>query len=143
MNKLWSHLPNAHHIDWVLESAKTHDKIWARAWVASYRVSYAYSSRDAVWSAAVNKAWNVARDADRCATWYASRGVILNATPGRDAVQSAVLNTNLVLVAYDDCDEYLQMSYEQLLSWAHLSEQSQAVLLLPMKWVQEHEHTMT
>lgn len=48
--------------------------------------------------------------------------------------------TLLALVAYDDCDRYLQMSYDELQVWAKLSEQPQAVLLLPLKWVQEHEH---
>ena len=133
----WSHLPNAHHIDWVLESAKTHDEIWARAWVASYRSSYAYdASRDAVWAGALNEAWNVVRDADREAAWDATR------TGPWAADQNAVLNTNLALVAYDDCDEYLQMSYEQLLIYATLSEKPQAVLLLPLKWVQERKRTV-
>lgn len=48
--------------------------------------------------------------------------------------------TLLALVAYDDCDGYLQMSYDELQIWAELSGQPQAVLLLLLKWVQEHEH---
>jgi hypothetical protein len=88
----WSHLTNAHHIDWVIASAKQHPEIWTAARGAA---------RGAAWDAARDAAWNVARDAI-----YA-------------------------LISYDDCAHLLDMSSEQLKTWALLSEQPAAALLLP------------
>ena len=51
----WSHLPNAAHIDWVLQSVKADPGKWGAAWVA---------------------AWVAARDAARGAAWYAARALI-------------------------------------------------------------------
>ena len=122
--KLWSHLPNAPLIDWVLESLRTDPKNWDAALDAARAVTRAVT-RDAAWDAAWDATWDAARAAARHATWDATWDVIL------------------ALVAYDDCDEYLSMSYEQLLAWAQLSERPQAVLLLPLKWIQEHETLVT
>ena len=78
MSKAWSHLPNAHHIDWVLASLKENPELWDAA---------------------------------------------------RDAISA--------LVAYDDCDQFLNMPYEKLKVWTVLSEDPRAVLLLPMVYVKE------
>ena len=59
----WSHLPNAHHIDRVLESVKSHPEIWDAAWSAA---------RDAAW----NAAWSAAFDAVQDAALYAARSAI-------------------------------------------------------------------
>ena len=130
--KPWSHLANAHHIDWVLESLGTDLKKWDAAWNAAWNATLSASrnvtlsatlsaARDAAWNAAENAAWDVTLSAVWNAALRAARGVIL------------------ALISYDDCDEYLNMSYEQLLIYAMLSERPQAVLLLPLKWIQEHE----
>ena len=124
----WQHLPNASHIDWVIGSVKTHSREWADAHNAA---------RDAARAEAWNAAWNAARDAaldaDRSAAWNAAL----------DAARDAAWEVILALVAYDDCDQYLSMSYEQLLTYAILSERPQAVLLLPLKWIQENETLVT
>ena len=120
----WSQLPNAALIDWVLQSVKDNPELWDAAWDLD---------RDARSVArAWEKAWMATENADRIAA--------------RDAVEEASIlgktawDALAALVAYDDCDGYLQMTYEQLHAWALLSETPQSVLLLPLKWVQEHEH---
>ena len=128
----WSHSPNAHHIDWVLESLKADSEKWSRAEYA-YRNTTRSAARDAVLNATQNAVW----DAILNATWGAAQRA------GQRAALNAVWDAILALVAYDDCDQYLSMSYEQLLAWASLSEQPQAVLLLPLKWIQEYERLVT
>ena len=130
--KPWSHLPNAHHIDWVLESLKNNPELWD---VALDAVDDA--ARDAARDAVLNATQNAVWDAILNATWGAAQRA------SQRAALNAVWDAILALVAYDDCDQYLQMSYEQLLAWATLSEKPQAVLLLPLKWIQEHECLVT
>ena len=126
----WSHLPNAHLIDWVLSSVKENPDIWVRARarkatrVAALSAVY-HADRDVAYDAAINAAGNAARDMARNAA--------------RDAAWDAIL----ALIAYDDCRQYLDMTYEQLLTYAILSEKPAAVLLLPLKWVQENETMVT
>jgi hypothetical protein len=130
MNKPWSDLPNAHHIDWVLESIKENPKLWVVARGAARGAGVA-----AAW-AAVDAAWNVAEDAAR--------------SEARDAVWAAayvadayVTDAAIALVAYDDCDQYLALGYEKLRVYAALSGKSQAVLLLPMAYVREKMNEKT
>ena len=103
----WSHLPNAAHIDRVLESVKSHPESWGlpRTWA---------------WSAA----WDAAWDAARGAAWDALEAAW-------EAAWSAARDAILALVAYDDAAKYLDMPVDQLKIWAILSEDPAAVLLLP------------
>ena len=120
MTQPWSELPNACHIDWVIKSVKENPLLWCwdnETWVESGVLA-------AVWSEARNAAWNMARDEAH----YEAQDAALEAT-ARTAV--------LALVAYDDCDQYLNMGYEKLLVYAKLSEKPQAILLLPMVYVKE------
>jgi hypothetical protein len=121
----WKDLPNARHIDWVLASVKQHPDIWAASRCAA---------RDA--------AWNVARDAiydaGRYAAWYAACELLAacyanwNETYAATyaAAYAAARSAILALIAYDDCAHLLDMSSEQLKTWALLTEQPAAVLLL-------------
>ena len=125
--KPWSHLPNAPLIDWVIESSKTDPEKWDEAW---------HSARIAAQDEALNAAWEVTWDVARNeldAAW----AVALNAA--LSAAYNAARGAIIALIAYDDCDQYLNMTYDQLLAWALLSETPQAILLLPLKWIQEHE----
>ena len=61
----------------------------------------------------------------------------------RNAARNAARDSILALVAYDDCDAYLGISYEQLKVYALLGERPQAILLLSLKRVQEHETLVT
>ncbi len=51
----WSHLPNAKHVDRVLESFKSHPEKWEAAWDAAYDAAY-----DAAWGAAYDAAYYAA-----------------------------------------------------------------------------------
>ena len=126
MSKAWSHLPNAHHIDWVLASLKETPELWGVTWSAARD-----AARAAAWDAAWDAAWSAARDAAWSAAWSAARDA------ARTAASAAAGDAISALVSYDDCDQFLSMSYEQLKLWAVLSEDPRAVLLLPMVYVRE------
>ena len=107
----WSHLPNAAHIDRVIESSNSYPEIWSAA-------------RDAAWSAARDVVRDVVRDAVRDAASVPERTV-------RDAARSAARSAALAFIAYDDAADYLAMPSDQLKIWAILSENPAAILLIP------------
>lgn len=127
----WSHLPNAPLIDWVIESSKTDPEKWDEAW-HSARIAAQDEALNAAWEMAWEVAWEVARN-ELDAAWAAALNAALSAA--YNAARGAII----ALIAYDDCDQYLNMTYDQLLAWALLSEISQAILLLPLKWMRERE----
>ena len=118
MSKAWSHLYNADHIDWVLQSLKENPELWTAAW---------------------SVAWDAARNASKDAVWYAARNAVWYAAgdAASYAATSAAWEAVSALVAYDDCDSFLDMSYEKLQVWAVLSKDPRAILLLPMVYVKE------
>ena len=130
MSNAWSHLPNADHIDWVFNSVKENPELWDAAYEAA---------KSAAWDAARSAAWAAVRAAARYAAWDAAWNAAVDAA--RDAAwaaaREAAWHSIIVLIAYDDCDQFLKMSYEQLQVWAALSEDPRAVLLLPMIYVKE------
>ena len=130
MSNAWSHLPNAHHIDWVLASLKENPELWDAARDAAWdtaRAEAMSAARDAVWDAARDAAWAEAWSE----AWDTSSGA------ARDAPRAAARSVISALVAYDDCDQFLNMPYEKLKVWTVLSEDPRAVLLLPMVYVRE------
>ena len=122
----WSQLPNAHHIDWVIESVKNNPGVWAAA-----RSPARYAELHAAWTAA----WTVDRHEFWAADWKTVLDAVDHSHPAFDTTWSSIA----ALIAYDDCDQYLSMTYEELYVWSKISESTQAILLLPLKWVQEHE----
>ncbi len=120
---LWDDLPNARYIDWVLASLKQHPDIWTSA---------PADAAQAAWDAARDAAQRSARKAAWHAAWYGARDAEWGAA--RDAAQNVIL----ALIAYDDCAHLLNMSSEQLKTWAALSENPAAILLLPAVIVREH-----
>ena len=130
MSKAWSHLPNAHHIDWVLKSLKENPELWVAARHASWDATM-FAAWDAAWGAV----WDAVSDSTRDAVYDAARAEVWDAagTEAWDAARATIL----ALIAYDDCDQFLSMSYKQLKVWAVLSEDYRAVLLLPMIYVKE------
>ena len=142
MSNAWSHLPNAQHIDWVLASLKENPELWNSA-----RVSAWDTARAAAWDTALeparDAAWDATIFAARHSSWYAVRGAVRGAAWGAawdavsDSTRDAVYDAILSLIAYDDCDQLLSMSYERLKVWAVLSEDPRAILLLPMIYVKE------
>ena len=110
----WSNLPNAKHIDWVLDSLKSNIDIWNQAW---------NQANDQARYQAWNQAWNQAYDQARVQAW--------------NQAWNQVYGVLLALIAYDDCDQYLAMTFDELKTWALVSEKPQAILLLPMVYVKE------
>jgi hypothetical protein len=117
MNNLWSELPNAMHIDWVIQSVKDNPDEWNMA-------------RSTAWDRARDWAYDRAcdrvRDRARYREWYRAR----NKTG--DWSRDATWDVILALLAYDDSEKYLDMTYEELKVWATLSEDPASILLLPM-----------
>jgi hypothetical protein len=141
----WSHLPNAAHIDRVIATLKKHPMIWnvdrnvirnTAYNKARYAICTAFdedkmreaafdaalsAAFDEAWNAAFDEAWNARQDAnsdaDRWAAWDSAWD------SARDALHA--------LIAYDDCEQYLNMPSDQLRVLALLSEHSASVLLLP------------
>ena len=151
--KPWSHLPNASLIDWVLESLRTDLGKWTAARTATWSTSHG-TTHLAAWSAArdaarvtdLYAAWRADRIAAWCAALQATRDAERDGwgyTAWDEAGCAQAAGAVLALVAYDDCDQYLAMGYDELLTYAILSERPQAVLLLPLKWIQEHECLVT
>ena len=140
MSTKWSHLPNAHLIDWVLESVKTDPEAWKAAWDAA-----AYAAQDAaraaVWDAARNAVWDVAWDAAYAAA-YAAQDAEREAGAARDAAWAAwaAWNAAIALIADDTAAQYLHMGPDKLKVWVILSEKPAAYLLIPANQIWQREH---
>ena len=166
MYEPWSELPNSHHIDWVLEILKQNPQLWVEAEVNAAgdaaRHTALYEANDmtkttvnaAVWDAARMAVYDAASAGRHEAwVWSAVRWRMSRLSEAAkwagvaaedavkyvlwDAVKDAVWDAIVALVAYNDCDQYLNMSYKKLLVYASLSEKPQAMLLLPMVYVRE------
>lgn len=118
--KPWSHLPNASQIEWVIASAKSNSVVWKDGYSRS-RERLQIETRERAWDAAYQSCVFTWHDAGAAVNLYGARAALF------------------ALITYSDCHEYLSMTHEQLHAWAILSESPQAILLLPMKWVQENE----
>ena len=114
----WSHLPNAAHIDRVLESSKSHPEVWDAARTSARSGAWVRARSVSAYDAAYNAAYNAAAYS---AAWDAAC----------DAARGAARIAILALIAYDDAAKYLDMSSDQLKVWAILSEDPAAVLLSP------------
>ena len=127
MKQLWSDLPNAQYIDWVLNSLKENPKLWHEALNAANDAAPAarIAALDAANDKAKDKAWLVARHE----AWGVAQDKAM------DKARTAAWGALLALIAYDNCDQYLALGFEKLKMYAALSEKPQAVLLLPMAYV--------
>lgn len=140
MNKnKWSSLPNAHHIDWVIESLRENPQLWIEAGM-TWNTAW-YTVGNAAYDAKRNAAKNAARDAARRAAWEDAGVAVAVSTAAREAAWRAAWRAVVALIAYDDCDQFLSMKYEKLQIWAALSEHPAAVLLQPMVYVREKYET--
>ena len=108
----WSNLPNAKHIDWVIQSVKDNPREWNAAWASAYDAAW-----NAEWGAAYDAARDAARDTARDAAWVAA--------------YNTAWDTILALVAYDDIEHYFLSSYEELRLIYELTQHPAAILLLP------------
>lgn len=123
----WSNLPNAEHIDRVLQSANQYPDIWREIWFTARS-----SIPDTTWNVAWSEVW--------LAMISAGRTQIVNYVCNNDhemLSKGLARSSLLALITYDDCGQYLDMSSEQLHAWAILTEQSAIWLLLPAALVFE------
>jgi hypothetical protein len=144
----WDDLPNAKHIDFVIGSLKQYPDEWASAYNVAWRAAWhtasaeasaeaKYTASAAARNAARDTANYVARGAVRDAAYDAARDAARDAAWGEayDAAWGEAYNAAcyaiLSLVAYDDCEKYLDMSYNELLFMAKLTEIPATILLLP------------
>jgi len=111
MTTEWSHLPNAEHIDWVLDTLKKNPDAW---------------------NAATNAAWRAAWDASRAAAWSDARNAATNAAwdPARVQVWGAAWDAIAALIAWDDSSNLLDKSVEEVAELGSEGNHS-AILLLP------------
>jgi hypothetical protein len=127
----WSDLPNASHIDWVIASVNQHSEIWEKAWRAAWSITESSTRLTALIAGRVAIQDSI-RDSYRIAAWSAAYGLGMRPA-GRQLPEAyySARDAILALIAYNDCANLLDMSSEQLLAWALLTEQPEAVLLLP------------
>ena len=114
----WAHLPNSKHIDWIVESVEQYPELWRATRTTARIATHA-------------AAWGVAYSAAHAA----ARHVIYHAAWNDDWAEA--WDSILALLAYDDCEQYLSMTSEELKAWALLTEHPAAILLLPMVIVRE------
>ena len=114
----WSHLPNAAHIDWVLQSVKADPAAWNAAWDAAWNAAW-YAAQDAARGAA----WGAARDAARDAAW--------------DAAWYAAQDAAAALTAWDHAGVALHMSDEAFAG--ALALDPHMVLLEPARHILKQE----
>jgi hypothetical protein len=112
----WSHLPNTRHIDRVLASASAHPEFWwttsdVRWWEGTDLFTVYAQSTAAI--AITNTIWKM-------------ESVRLNSTRF-----VAVRDAAFVLIAHDDCEQYLSMPCDQLEFIAGLSGLPLPNMLLP------------
>ena len=89
MSNLWSDLPNARHIDWVIQTLGCHPKVWDAAWDAAWDASL-----DAARGAALQAAWDP--------TWYAAWSSVF--VEARDAAYVAAQAASMDAAYVAACD---------------------------------------
>ena len=119
MTKKWSHLPNAKHIDWVLETVEKNPEVWGAAWGAISK-----AAEDDAWEAMRKAAWNWDG-----AAWVAAKVATEKAAAGV-AAWKASWHSIVALIVWDDSSKFLDMSVEEVTELANEGNHT-AVLLLP------------
>jgi hypothetical protein len=141
----WDHLPNAQYIDWVIDSVKQHSKEWSFL-SGNYELISSHIMRQS-FLAAFNRSTRLGRRDVRSLCFATLAKNI--APESRDwdcrlvrgnpyVIEHTAKWAVIALIAYDDCGQYLDMTSEQLKTWALLSEQPQAMLLVPTVEIREH-----
>ena len=129
----WADLPNAKHIDRILDDLKKNPDNWSdagydarnatkndarnAAWNAAWDAIY-NAVNNAAWTAAWDAAWDAARNAARDDAWYDARADAR--ADARDAI--------LALIAYDDCAYLLDEKPEHVQMLALLGNEKALLL---------------
>jgi len=130
----WAHLPNAKHIDWVINSSNDHllnvkYVDWALASLNTYPKTFdvAYwSSRRSAYSAAKNLATDIIWKEERFGAWDAAWNALIEVS-AYDVVTDAIL----ALFAWDDCAYMIESEVGELKIIAAFGD-PRAILLLPV-----------
>ena len=134
----WSHLPNAGHIDWIIQDLKDNSSDWDAAHRGAARDAAYLAARDAARGAAYEAARGAAQDAARNAAWWAASDAVLDAA--RDAAylaaRDAAYHAILALIAYDHAGALFDRPLEQVRVQAYLGQPA-AILMLPACRIKE------
>ena len=129
--KEWSHLPNAEHIDWVLETLEKNPEVWGVALNAvnfdskcALRRDALYAARRASWDAGWSAAWDAAWEASRRASWISAS--IATLSEARRAAWCAIT----AVISWNSSNELLDKSVKEITKLARAGDHA-AVLLLP------------
>ena len=135
----WSHLPNARHIDWVIDDLRRNPDKWSTARAAARDAAY-YAAFDAIRAAAYyaarDAAYYAARDAIRAAAFDAIRAAAYY------AARAAAFDAILALIAWDSASDLLDCDPEHVRILSHLGDH-RAVLMLPAVMVLSQEKSLT
>jgi hypothetical protein len=140
----WSNLPNAKLIDQLLADLIANPEIFYESYSATMPVKKSIlHNKDPL--GPLLAAHHMMKVASRREAWDESNKAVVKAAPwngdrpGRRAAPAADAAAAAVfaLVAYDDSGKYLDLSYEELMVWATLTEEPATILLLTYSWVQE------
>jgi hypothetical protein len=135
-----SNMPPKHveHINWILKTLQKSTYIWMAARTAVYDNIWSTSYYSTLKCIPDNRIIYFCRELEKV-VWTLTSGINLShlAPP---AVSITIRGAIAALVAYDDCDQYIDMKYEKLELCAKLCEKPQAILLLPMVYVKEEFH---
>jgi len=117
----WSHLPNAALIDLMLLN------------LATYPDQFAVLDNSPPNAAQRDTARQQMNDGKRDRVYHCAYDAAYRAAPNgmREKAWRAVSGAMLALVTYDDAEQYLSMTAEELRLWAALSESPAAILLQP------------
>ena len=136
---VWSHLPNATHIDRILSHFESHTVNWDAVMDVNI-------SRSAAWRVAKH----VIEDMNIVASWWAADSAVYDVTIRLGRAMTLTENWNpiwynarhaascaiLALIAWDESAEYLTISSKQVRIMALLGD-NKAILLLPAVMVFE------
>ena len=123
----WSHLPNAAHIDAVLEDVRARPEVWAAAGEATW---------GAAWSAVRGVAQSAARRTTQTALRTEVWGILWRSVQGTssDAARGAARDTIHALISWDESTALLDLTPDALRTIIDVADgdvKHQAVLLLP------------
>jgi hypothetical protein len=127
----WAHLPNAHIIDAILDSAKAHPEKWFAAWDSAW-ASVRSVELDAAWESAWDAARDVTRETEREAAWESAWD------SARKVAKTAAWDLISALIVWDDSADILRMPLDDITVLAKRDNPA-AVLLLTAAHVM-HKH---
>lgn len=131
----WNHLPNAIHIERVLDTLAVNNSEFFAAWNqkwqrAPVRIAASSDAWDTTWINGRHPVYEglvqASLDATMLMRWDHQSDAIMNV---RDTISA--------LITYDHAGQFMDMPYSELRTWAALSEDPAAILML--SWAKTRE----